>query len=138
MSGEDRIIDMARALARAIQMDERYKAFSEARDASDADKALQDAIGRFNVARMNLNEEISKTEQDGPKVAKYNEDMRRAYEEVKASETMSAYESAHDDINKLLMYITAILSGAINGEDPDEITEPSGCADGCDSCEGCH
>jgi len=138
MSSDDKIIDMTRALARAIQMDERYKIFKEAGDASDADKALQDAVGRFNMARMNLNEEISKTEQDGPKVAKFNEEMQRAYEEVKASETMAAYEDAHKDMNKLMVYVNAILSGAINGEDPDEIGEPGECADGCDSCSGCH
>lgn len=138
MSENDRIIDMARGMARAIQMDERYLAFEKAREASEADTALQEAIGQYNIARMNLNEEVSKSEQNGEKVAQYNDEMRRAYDQVVASESMKSYEAAQADINALLTYINAIVSTAVNGGNPDEVSEPTGCADGCDSCNGCH
>lgn len=138
MSENDRIIDMARAMARAIQMDERYLAFQKAREESDADTALQEAIGQYNIARMNLNEETAKTEQNGEKVAQYNDEMRRAYDLVMESSTMKSYDAAQHDINALITYINAIITTAINGGDPDEVHEPSGCGDGCDSCSGCH
>lgn len=138
MQNDDRIIEMTRALARAMQMDERYIAFAKARDASDADEALQAAIGQYNVARINLNEEISKTEQNGEKVAKYNDEMRRAYDEVMASEHMQAYDAAQAEISDMMAYINAIISTAMQGGDPDEVTAPSACGpNGCDGCSGC-
>lgn len=137
MAENDRIIDMARALARAIQMDERYAALAAARDESDANDALQDAIGRFNLARMNLNTEISKPERDDEKVAACNDEMQRAYDEVMSNESMAKYEDAKNDINKLITYINAILTTAVSGGDPDGVTEPEGCSGGCDGCESC-
>ena len=46
------IIEMTRELGRALQNDERYIAMMSARQASDEDQALQEAIGEFNLKRM--------------------------------------------------------------------------------------
>ena len=46
------IIEMTRELGRALQNDERYIAMMAARQASDEDEALQEAIGEFNLKRM--------------------------------------------------------------------------------------
>ena len=53
-------IDLFKKAAVALQTDERYLALAAARKANDEDEALQELIGEFNLARMDLNNEISK------------------------------------------------------------------------------
>ena len=60
------LILLAKALGHAIQEDERYLTLMEARRANDEDEALQDAIGAFNLNRIELNNEMNKVE-DGEK-----------------------------------------------------------------------
>ena len=48
------IIEAARNLGAAIQQDERYKKYIEAKKANDADEELQELIGEFNLARMSV------------------------------------------------------------------------------------
>lgn len=133
----DRVIDMARALGRAIQMDERYLAFAAARAQNDVDDALQKAIGRFNLARMNLNAELAREPRDDTKLAACNDEMRRAYEEVTGSESMANYQQAKTDVDALRTYINAILAAAINGENPDTAQPPDSCGGNCGGCNGC-
>ena len=45
-------IKAARELGKAIQNDERYKAYIEAKKANDADDELQQLIGEFNLKRQ--------------------------------------------------------------------------------------
>ena len=58
------IIEMTRELGRALQNDERYIAMMAARQASDEDEALQEAIGEFNLKRMAISNEAQKEERD--------------------------------------------------------------------------
>ena len=55
------IIEMTRELGRALQNDERYIAMVAARQASDEDQALQEAIGEFNLKRMAISNEARRT-----------------------------------------------------------------------------
>ena len=52
------ILEMAKDLAYAIQQDERYIRTQMAQVAADEDEELQGMIGEFNLARMDLNNEI--------------------------------------------------------------------------------
>ncbi len=140
MSDNDKIIDMARALGRAIQADERYQVIKKIREENDADADLQDAIGRFNLVRMQLNEEASKDNADQSKVMELNLEMRGVYGEIMRHEGMIKYEEVKDGIESLYNYVSAIVAAAFNGGDPDTVEEPVACCDGdCDGgCEGCH
>ena len=51
------VIELTRQLGAAIQADERYKAFDEAKKANDADKELNDLIGKINLIQMNYQQE---------------------------------------------------------------------------------
>ena len=137
MENSDRMIGLARALGRAIQLDERYLAFAAAREQNDGDAALQDAIGRFNLARMNLNAELAREPRDDAQLAARNDEMRRAYEEVMGSDGMIRYQQAKEDIDALRAHINAILAAAINGEDPDAVQPPSCGGGDCGGCSGC-
>ncbi|MEG1650616.1 MAG: YlbF family regulator [Oscillospiraceae bacterium] len=137
MTDNDKIIAMTRSLAKAIQMDERYIAVKTAREHNSDNKALQDEIGRFNLARFNLNAELGKEKSDDAKVSVFNQEVQEAYEAITKNEGMAAYYDAKEVIDKLVSYIQAIVTGTINGVDPDDIDEPSACSGSCDTCGGC-
>ena len=48
------VIKTARELGKAIQADERFIRYAKARLANDNDTELQNAIGNFNIKRMEL------------------------------------------------------------------------------------
>ena len=53
-------IDLFKRAAMALQTDSRYLAMDQARKMNDKDEELQNLIGEFNLARMDLNNEIGK------------------------------------------------------------------------------
>ena len=61
-------IDLFKRAAVALQTDPRYLALDQARKANDNDENLQNLIGEFNLARMDLNNEIGKSERDDARV----------------------------------------------------------------------
>ncbi len=113
-------IDLFKKAAVALQTDERYLALAAARKANDEDEALQEMIGEFNLARMDLNNEISKDERSDERVAALNAKVNDLYGKIIASEGMVAYNTA------------------MNGGDPMLVEAPeAGCTGSCASCGGC-
>ena len=54
------IIELARDLGKKIQEDDRFIAMHVASQQCDADEALQNMIGEFNLKRMAINNEAQK------------------------------------------------------------------------------
>ena len=98
------VIDLFKKAAAALQTDERYLALAAARKANDEDEALQDMIGEFNLARMDLNNEISKDERDDARVAALNAKVNDLYGKIMASEGMVAYNAAKADAEAPVSY----------------------------------
>ncbi len=139
MAENDRIIDMAKALGRAIQMDERYISFNEARKENDSNTKLQELIGNFNLIKMNLNNALSDVEQDDEKINSLNDEMQKVYAEIMGTTGMKKYQTASHDVELLINYINAIITTSLEGGNPDEVTQPEGsCGGECGSCGGCH
>ena len=108
-------IDLFKRAAMALQTDPRYLALDQARKLNDRDEELQNMIGEFNLARMDLNNKIM------------------------ADEGMTAYNEAKKDCENLVNYIDAIINTAMNGGDPMTVQEPSAsCTGSCSTCGGCH
>lgn len=136
----DSIIKFKEA-AKELQNDERYLAMVAARKANDENTELQNLIGEFNLARMELNNEMSNDNANEQKVNELNLNVNKLYSRIMADETMVAYNDAKDEIEKFMEYVNAILNAAIAGEDPMEVEEPQphSCGEGgCSSCSGCH
>ena len=132
------IIDQVRALALELQKDERYLVLENARRMNDADEELQQQIGEFNLARIDLNNEVSKQEKDANRITELNEKIRKIYGEIMDNESMQAYNDAKNEMDHLMEYINAILVTAVNGGDPMTVEEPSSCGGDCSGCSGCH
>ena len=79
------VIDKARELGKLIQQDERFIRYAKARLANDSDSELQDAIGQFNIVRMELDKEVSSDNKDDQKVKELNEKLRKVYSDIMSS-----------------------------------------------------
>ena len=132
------VIAKARELGKAIQQDERFIRYAKARLANDDDKELQDAIGEFNLVRMELDREVNSDEKNDDKVKELNEKLRKVYSSVMSSPAMVEYNTAKAALDTLVNEINVIISKSIYGEDPDTCDTSSGCTGSCDSCGGCH
>lgn len=132
-------IDMFKKAAAALQTDERYLALDAARRANDNDEKLQEMIGEFNLARLDLNNEIGKEDRDDEKIAALNEKVNRLYTDIFANENMVAYNAAKAEIEALMGHIDAVINTAMNGGDPMTVEAPAqGCSGSCSTCGGCH
>ena len=127
------VIEKAREMGKLIQETDEYKALMDARTASDNDEELQKQIGEFNLVRMKMEIESSKPEPDQNKVNELNEQLMSIYSAV-----MVAFNKAKDVVDHMMNHVTAILTAAVNGEDPDTYDPDAACTGDCCSCGGCH
>ena len=132
----ENIIKSVRELGKAIQADETFKAYIAAKMDADNDEALQNAIGEFNLVKMQISEETQKEDKDEAKLQELNVKLRKCYADIIANEKMQKYNQLYSGlINK----VYAILEMCCNGEDP-ETCEPEehSCSGSCSTCGGCH
>ena len=133
-------IMMFKEAAAQLQKEMEYVALMETQKRNDEDEALQDLIGDFNLARIDLNSELSKTEgKDQEKINALNEKVTKLYGDIMQNESMQAYNEAKTDFEAVIEYINAIIGTAVNGGDPMTVEKPvGGCTGSCASCGGCH
>lgn len=132
------VIQLARELGKAIQQEACYADFVNAKEANDADEALQNAIGEFNLKRLSINNEMSSPNKDEEKLKQLNNELREMYQAIMENESMVRYNEAKQGIDKILGDVNTILMMSVNGEDPDKI-DLEACTGNCASCGGsCH
>ena len=132
-------IEMFKRAAQAMQSDIRYLELDGARRASDNDEELQHLIGEFNLSRMDLNNEIGKSDRSDERVSELNEKINSLYTQIMTNEKMVAYNEAKAECEGLINHIDAIINTAMNGGDPMTVEEPAaGCTGSCGTCGGCH
>lgn len=133
-------ITMFKEAAAQLQKEAVYLALNHARELNDNDEALQTLIGEFNLARMDLNNELVKGEdKDQDKITTLNAKVGTLYNDIMANESMAAYNEAKEEMESTMNYVNAIINTAVNGGEPMTATEPEGgCSGSCSSCSGCH
>ena len=107
-------IDLFKRAAVALQTDSRYLVLDQTRKANDKDEELQNLIGEFNLARMDLNNEIGKSERNDARIAELNEKVNSLYGQIMGNEGMVAYNEAKRDCENLVNYIDAIINTAMS------------------------
>ena len=80
-------IDLFKRAAMALQTDPRYVILDQPAS-NDKDEELQNLIGEFNLARMDLNNEIGKNERDDARIAELNEKVNSLYGQIMGNEGM--------------------------------------------------
>lgn len=133
------IITKARELGKMIQQEPTFVALQEAQKKADADMELQNLIGDFNLKRMAINNEASKSDRDQDKLAELNAEMREAYSKIMSNENMIAYNSAKEEFDVIATRVLAIIQQSAEGADPETADySQSSCSGSCESCGGCH
>lgn len=132
-------IKAARELGKAIQADDRYKKYAEAKEANDKDTELQNLIGEFNLKRQNMQLEMQKEpeEQDKEKLETMNKELQACYEKVMGNVNMANFAVVKNDLDELLQNVNTIIGMCCEGADPDT-AEPHHCSSDCSTCGGCH
>ena len=136
------IIKLTRELGAAIQQDERYLAFTKAREENEKDTELNDLMGQIQMVQMNYQLEASKEEPDSAKMQAFEEEFNTLYTKFMANGKMQAYDAARTEVDEMMNYIMQILSLCVNGADPatcePEKAHDHSCGGSCSSCSGCH
>ncbi len=134
------IIALARELGREIQQDLRFKTYHAAKDKADNDAALQDKIGRFNLLKVELQQEIQKPEKSQERMSKLDGELKALYAAIMNDEKMTAYNTAKDEMDELIGFVQQIIVYSANGDDPDTIEQEQaeGCGGSCSGCSGCN
>ena len=133
------MIELAREIGRELQKDESYLNMQLARQASDEDQALQDAIGEFNLKRMAINNEAQKEDRDEETLKRLNEEFRAVYAKIMQNENMQRYNDAKTELDAKVQRLTAIITMWAEGEDPETCDyDAASCGGNCASCAGCH
>ena len=116
------LLEMAKALGKALQQDERYLAFRKAAEDNDKDEKLQELIAAFNRVRA------------------LGEEVRALYGDIMGHPTMAVYQGARAEFEQLLDGINRVIAMSAAGQDPDnfDITVAAGCSGDCSGCAGCH
>ena len=82
-------------------------------------------MSRFSELRNELNREIVKDEKerDQDQINKLDEELRTLYEAITTAPEMVAYNQAKAELESALNFISQIVSGSANGQDPDLIEQ---------------
>ncbi len=134
------ILDLAKEIGFALQEDDRYIRMQMAQAAADEDEVLQGLIGEFNLKRIAVNNEATKSEEEkNPERMKVlDQELREVYARIMANANMAAYQQAKEEMDVLMRQINTIITLSAQGVNPDEALESgSGCSGSCATCGGC-
>ncbi len=132
------IIKMARELGKEIQKDPRYTAYNNAQAKADADTELQDLIGKFNLKKIDLQNEIQNPDKTQESLRAIDAVLKDLYAKIMENDNMVAYNVAKREMDNMLNFVQEIITAAANGEDPDTVEEnTSSCTGSCSTCGGC-
>ena len=133
------VIELTRELGKAIQQDDRYIAYTLAKQVNDSDAELNADIEKFDALRRELNEIMRKDVQseDTDKLKELDESIKAQYQKVITNKNMVVFQAAQKNLETLINNINQIITMCANGEDPETCQPSSGCSGSCATCGGC-
>jgi len=133
------IKQLTRSLASALQLTPEYVRFVAAQEVNDADEALGEQLRELELVRMQYRHEAAKKDgADAGLMEAYNSRFEALYDLIMGNENMKEHKEAAEGLNTLLQWMTGVLQGCAQGQDPATYEpEQSGCGGKCGSCSGC-
>jgi len=134
------IEQLARELGAALQLCPEYVRVVAAKDQNEADEALQVSMQSLGLVRMRYQREAARGDDaDDAKMSEYEAKFQSIYDEIMANPNMEEYQAASKELDSLARYVTGIIAGCAQGEDPAAY-EPkaAGCGGDCGGCNGCN
>ncbi|MBR6242862.1 MAG: YlbF family regulator [Ruminococcus sp.] len=131
------VIELTRELGKAIQQDDRYIAYTLAKQVNDDDKELNADIEKFTNLRLELTNVMSCEDKDTDKIKQLDEDIKATYKKIMNNKNMIVFNAAQKALEDLISNVNQIISLCANGEDPETCQPSSGCTGSCATCGGC-
>lgn len=133
------VMELTRELGKAIQQDDRYIAYTLAKQVNDSDAELNADIEKFDALRRELNEIMRKDVQseDTDKLKELDESIKAQYQKVITNKNMVVFQAAQKNLETLINNINQIITMCANGEDPETCQPSSDCSGSCATCGGC-
>ena len=134
------VIEITRQLGEAIQQDERYIAFMEAKRANEEDMELNAMIGKLNLVQMAYQNESGKEAPDEQKLSDMDKEFQQLDGDIMLNENMKRYEEKKQTVDDMMNYLIGILSQCVNGADPatcEPVSADGECTGSCSTCGGC-
>lgn len=122
-----------------LQKDPRYLALAAVRKQNDADQELDRLTREFAETKKTLSEELEKQVRNNDLVVELNAKANKLYGELMSYPGIVAYNKAKLEVDQLVGHIDAVLTAALNGEDPQTVAAPvpeksMPCTGDCSSC----
>lgn len=130
MTDLEMILEKAKELGTLMKDSEIVAKYNAAKSAFDADTEINDLVGQFNLARMNLTEQSQKEQTDPAHLKQLQEKTQSIYEQIMQKEAMKALDGANIALEDMIKQVNQILQNSISGG--------STCTHDCSSCAGCH
>ena len=131
------IIELTRELGKALQNDDRFIAYTLAKQANDNDPELQALINGFTNMQGQLNEELRKEDSDSERIKELDRNIKSNYNKIMSNKNMIVFTAAQKSLESLVQNMTQIITMCANGDDPDTCQPSSGCSGSCATCGGC-
>ena len=129
-----KIIELAHALGEEIAKSDEIRALEVAKDAFQADEALQKMMSEYEAERRALGEEFAKNAEDTDQTV--IENLKKRLEELSTeimkNDNYAKFASAQQAMDALMADVNAEIKFCITGE------RPSTCTHDCSTCAGCH
>ncbi len=124
---ENRIMELAAELGRAIKEDERVKTLNEAKKAYDEDKDLMRYVIEYNVQQKAMSNEFEKGDDRDEVILKQIQNRTdELYTLITENEAFVAMNAAQEAVNAFMNEVNGVITFNITGELP--------CTHDCSTC----
>lgn len=133
----DKIIEMTREIGKALQQDDRYIAYTLAKQVNDEDEELQSEITRFDELRAEMRTAMSGENPDFDRINAIDKETKELYQKIMSNPHMVVFNAAQKSLEELVSNMNQIITMCANGQNPETCEIPKGCAGDCSACGGC-
>lgn len=129
-----KVMDLAEALGHAIEEDEAFVQYRQAKEQYDQDEPLQQLISEYNLKKMAVMNHMSSnsSEADDTKLKQLQDELHTAYDDVVRNPVMAAFMQAQEQMEKMVSDVYGVINFHVTGE------QPGSCTGSCSTCGGCH
>jgi len=125
------IFELATELGKALKEDEKLVRLEKAKQAYEADSALQKNMVEYEVQQKALQGEITKEERDTVFIDIIQKRIDELYRMIMENPVFMELNEAQADVNELMNAVNNTITFAITGEKPSCTHDCSTCGGGC-------
>ena len=133
----DKIIQLTRELGKALQQDDRYIAYTLAKQVNDEDAELQSEIAHFDELRAEMRTVMSSENPDFDRINVIDKETQALYQKIMSNPHMMVFNATQKSSEELVSNINQIITMCANGQNPETCEVQKGCSGDCTACGGC-